>query len=281
MNGLRRSLPLAIVLAVALAAAAVLGAHVYNAWPFRTLPYGRPGPGTLANGVALARSELILAASLPAMAMGLRARRPLAWPLDLGLIAAACAVAGAAAVALTSEPSWSATWAFVGSHGLLAWSFYALGALVRTAAPAVARLPIAAGAWLSFVALYENLVRWRLFRATGYVELTSGQFPDWFYATQALSPVAAYRGLVILWRPDFRDALERAALGDAAIPSWLGPWTMAGVLLVLWVAGPLGVAWWLHRRRDRRPVVPTPTLHEGWRGDDADWEAAWLDRDEA
>ncbi len=284
---LRRAGPAALLLALATGAATVLGAHVYNAWPTAAFPYGEPGPAPLERGVAYVRPALVLTASLPALLLGLqtaqgldgrhRWRAPLARVgADLGLLAAAAGLAAAIGAWGTASAPAGAVVALAVSTALLAWSFHALGVLAGTLGAQRANAGLfAVGTWLAFHALYESFVRWRLFRATSYYELRAGDLPLWFVAAQALSPLSAYRGLMILWRPEFRDGLEREALRNATLPGWLGAGALA-VVLLLWTVIPLGVAALLWARR-MGPAAPDPEprLHAAWRGDDADWVEAW------
>ena len=273
----RRALPYALLLMLALGAVVSVGAHYSNAFPSESRPFGWPGPAAFQNAVAMVRGDLVLAASLPALVLGARAlagRDPLAQPArrilpillaHALLLVVACFAAAAIGGLVAFRTPTSAFLAFSVAHALLALSFYSLaflcGAILRRHA-----LPLAMGVWLAFNAAYEGLVRTAVFREAGYNALAAGQFPSWFYVAQALSPLSAYRGVLILWERGFMDALEKAALGKAALPGWLNPGTFIVLTLVLWIAIPLGVALgiWAWRGRAsarlglRRPVPDGP-----------------------
>ena len=90
-----------------------------------------------------------------------------------------------------------------------------------------------------------------LFRQVGYEKLTSGDFPSWFWISQAASPLTAYRGVLVLCRRGFMDYIERAALGNATLPFWMTPATFCALLLFVWIAIPisLGLTAWRWRTR--------------------------------
>lgn len=253
------AIPYALLLALGLGAAAVVGANLANAFPSAARPFGWPGPASLDGGVATVRPELVLATSLPALLWGTRAlsrldaRRHHLASL-LGTLAAGVVLACAAVLAATLLAGWgvSATpadafWGFWAAHTLLALAFYSIGAFVSVVAR---RHAAATGAacWVFFAVLLDDAVRWRLFRQQGYHELVAGHFPAWFYVAQALSPVSGYRAVLILWRRGFRDYTEHAALDHATLPPWMTAPNFALLVAGLWVALPLGaaiLAWWL------------------------------------
>ena len=249
----RRALPYALVLALALGAVVSVGAHYSNAFPSQSRPFGWPGPAHFHNAVAMVRGDLVLAASVPALVLGARALsdrdphiqrapRVLAAFLAHGILlvtASFCAAAIGGIVAFKTPTN--AFMAFSVAHALLALSFYSLAflcsALFRRHALAAAAL-----VWIAFNTVYESLVRTAVFRQVGGDALAAGQFPGWFYVAQALSPLSAYRGTLILWERGFMDYLEKAALGQAALPAWMNPGTFVALTLVLWVALPVGLA---------------------------------------
>ncbi len=290
-NHLRRAGPLCLLLAIGAAAAAILGAHVVNAWPTRSMPRGLPGPGSLEEAMSYVRTPVVLATTLPSMLLGFRTASNLnplhGWgpavrrvAADLFLLAVAGWTAALLAAWGSGEAPGDVIEAVAWSTVLLAWSFHALGLAARISAPVLGG-HVAVATWVGFHSLFENLVRWRLFRGSTYHELLAGNLPTWFLASQALSPLAAHRGMLILWREGFRSGLERETLRGAELPDWLGHELMA-FLLLLWTAIPLGVAalvWAMRCRAAREAAArPTPKLHEGWRPDDADWQDAWLQR---
>lgn len=258
---LRRAWPYALLLAVALGTVLAVGAHQSNATPSEKRPFGWPGPASFENAVAMERGDLVLAASLPALLLGARALElrwgalapRLRWVLatDAALLVAACFAAGGIGAFAAFRTPPEAYVAFCVAHALLALAFYSLAflcsALLRRHATAAAL-----GVWMAFNAAYEGIVRTSLYRTVGYQGLLAGQFPSWFYVAQALSPLSAYRGVLILWRDGFRDYVEKAALGQAVLPAWLNPATFVALMLALWVALPLGIAsavWHARRRR--------------------------------
>lgn len=268
---LRRAWPYALALALLLGAVVVVGANLSNAFPSQERPFGWPGPANLENGVAMVRTEIILACTLPALLLGataLRARDPRedspadllpALGVDVALLVVAAFAAALIAWIGAAKSPFPAVVAFGTAEALLALAFFSLGWLA--AALFGSHGVAAAGAiWLFFTAVYENWTRVILFRQVGYGPLASGQFPSWFWASQALSPLTAYRGVLILWRRGFMDYLEKAALGSAALPAWMTPATFASVMIAMWVVLPLGLAlgaWWLKGRRRPAPAGDT------------------------
>ena len=269
---LRRGAPYAILLAVALGAIVSAGAHYSNAFPSEKAPYGWPGPASFENAVAMVRSDIVLAASLPALLLGafaLREREPgrdgaltllkvygiHAALLALGVVVAAAI--GSFGAGRTVPDAW---WAFVVAHSVLALSFYSLAFL----ASAVVRghaLFVALSVWFVFLGVYDAVTRTVMFRQEGYHNLAAGGFPDWFWVAQGLSPLNSYTGILILWRPRFRDMIETAALQNAVLPSWLVPATFVALAAVLWMLLPLLLAqlsWWM-RGRAAAPVAPRAT----------------------
>ena len=259
---LLRAAPYALLLALALSTVLVIGVNLSNAFPSESRPFGWPGTSPFWNGVATVRSDLVVATTLPALLWGVaflhnrdpRAERTTSLGMALGvnvalLVLAVVLATGVGAVAASKVHARAFT-AFFAAHALLALSFWSLavlcGALLtRWAAPA------AAGVWLLFHAAYENATRWVVFRDAGYHALANGEFPSWFYAAQALSPLSAYRGVLILWERGFMDYLESATLGKAVLPAWVNPGTFMVLGLALWVALPLGIAafaWWWRGR---------------------------------
>lgn len=250
---LRRAAPYAAVLALALAGALALGVHLSNAQPSAARPFGWSGPSKFTNGAVMVRDDEVVAASLPALLLGVRAVGDLALPRDrsrhvaavFGLHVAALAVAVAVATGIGAWAADSFTWngvrVFAAAHALLAAAFYALGFLV-SATMARPALATAGAVWIFFTLAFERIVRLALYRNVGYDGLLAGQFPTWFYAAQVASPLAAYRGVLILGERGFMDFLERTALGGAALPAYVNPWTFAAALVVLWVLLPLGLA---------------------------------------
>lgn len=261
-----RATPYAAVLALALGLAVVVGANLSNAQPSESRPFGWPGPSTFEFGVAMVRADLVLATTLPALLLGARAlegRSPVrdgvgalaatfGWHA-LALVLGVLAAGGIGAWGSFKTP-WETFYAFSTAHALLALAFYSLGALAGAAVPRFAT-PVALAVWAGFVLLYDNTVQWRVLREIGYPGVTTGAFPAWFYAAQALSPLTAYRAVLILWRPGFRNYVEQYALEKAVLPEWMVPATFVGLLLALWVLLPLGLAlaaWKLRAWRSTR-----------------------------
>jgi hypothetical protein len=255
----RRALPYVLVLAVLLGAVVVAGAHYSNAWPSEKAEYGWPGPSSLERGVAMVRSDLVLAASIPALLLGARAlaRRDPAeegparllqvYGVHAALLAAAVYVASIIGLVGSSGAPGDAVLAFWTAHTVLALSFYSLAFLWNCYLREHA-LAAAAATWLVFLGLYEAVARTIMFRTTGYSALMNGGFPDWFWASQAFSPLSSYTGILILWRPKFRDYMETEALKNAVLPEWLVPATFVGLAVVLWMLLPLALGtlgWWL------------------------------------
>lgn len=266
-DDVRRGLPYAVVLAIALGVVLVVGAHLSNAFPSASRPFGWEGPAHFDNAVAMVRGDLVLASTLPALAMGalaLRHREPtIEGPARIlrtagvhgAMITLAAFVAGAIGAWGAFRAPLDSYLAFSTAHALLALAFYAL-ALLSAALLRAYAMAGALGAWLFFNAFYEGAVRLALFRQMGYHRLAAGEFPPWFFVAQALSPLSAYRGTLILWRRGFMDYLEKAALGNAILPPWLNPLTLGSLLFVLWVALPVGLAcgvWWW-RGKDARAL---------------------------
>ncbi|HEX2022099.1 MAG TPA: hypothetical protein VHH36_05255 [Candidatus Thermoplasmatota archaeon] len=263
---LTRALPYAIVLGVALGLVLVVGAHLSNAQPSEKRPFGWPGPASFENGVAMVRGDLLLAATIPALLLGARAldhrapgvdgpmalARAASWHLlALGLGAVLAAAIGAWGASRTPFDAWMA---FVVAHGLLAMSFYAIGfawaATLRRHAVAAA-----VATWAFFVLLFENAIQWRVMREAGYNRLLAGDFPTWFYVAQALSPLSAYRGILILWRDGFRTYREQVALQYAQLPGWMNPGVFSAFMIALWIALPIGLALGAWRWRQKRKAA--------------------------
>lgn len=256
---IRRAAPYALALAALLGAVVIVGAHQSNAFPSADRPFGWPGPSSLSGAVAMARADLVLAASVPALllgAMALRGRRaglPLAltWVTHAALVGAGVLVGALAGAAGVREAPGDALAAFVVAHGVLALSFYSIGFLWSSLLGRHALAP-AAATWLFFVGIYDRVLQTMLFRKVGYHELAAGSFPDWFWVSQAFSPLSSYRGILILWRPDFRDYVEKVALEGARLPGWIVPATFVALALALWMLIPLALAhlvgWWRAQR---------------------------------
>ncbi|MCA1818817.1 MAG: hypothetical protein LC620_01980 [Halobacteriales archaeon] len=266
LRALRAGLPVAVLLALAIGLAVAIGAQLSNAFPSAAQPFGWPGPANFENGVAMVRPELVLAASLPALLLGLNSiprdgRTPWTLPVlgaGVALVAGATLAATLLAASVATISPGDAYFAFWAAHTLLALSFFAIGLLARAATrrhAAVAGL----ATWTVFGVLMDDFVRWRLFRSEGYDNLASGLLPNWFYVLQALSPVAAYRAILILWRPGFRDFLEHRALDKATMPGWLTPTLLSMVMVLLWVALPMGIAALLLHLRGRRKGTAAPS----------------------
>lgn len=269
---LRRAAPYAILLALGLGAVVVAGAHYSNAWPSEKAEYGWPGPASLERGVAMVRSDLALATTIPALLLGARAlakRTPTLdgpavvlaiYGLHGALIGFAVLVATLVAIAGAGDAPFEACLAFWTAHTVLALAFYSIAFLwncyLREHAVAAA-----AATWIVFLGLYEAITRTIMFRTQGYTQITNAGFPDWFWAAQGLSPLASYQGILILWRPRFRDMIEEKALENAALPAWLVPGTFVALALVLWMLVPLGLGllgWWWRGRlvKPRATRVP-------------------------
>jgi hypothetical protein len=241
---LLEGVPFALLLGVSLWLSAMVGANLSNASPSGAHPWGFPGPSNFSNGVAMNRPSYVLAASVPGLLLGLMAGRATGRPpttnslvsraaAHLGLLAAGAwmgARLGAQAAASASPEAVSAFWL---AHALLAAIFYAIGLAGMVIA---GRLGPALGAavWIGYVALYEHWTRWRVLREIGYPGLQAGALPDWFFTAQALSPLTAYRALLITAHPGFRDYEERAILANAALPPWMRPEVLA-MAMALWV----------------------------------------------
>ncbi len=264
----RRSLPFAGVLAFALGVVLFSGANLWTAYPRAENPFGLPGTATFENAVAMVRMELVLAATIVSIVWGARTLASLepardsmaAWrrtvATDLFLLWTAIVVAAAIGKWTASETPDDAFLGFTVAHGLLASSFYAIGLAVAVLTRRWA-VPAALATGISFVVIYENLVRWQVFRQAGYFALRAGDFPAWYYIAQALSPVAGYRAVLILWRPGFRDGLEHAVLDDAELPDWMTAGNFVLFMAILWVGVPLacaGFGWWLRSRKPLRAL---------------------------
>lgn len=269
---LRRAWPIAVVLALGLGGVLVLGIHLSNAFPSESRPFGWAGPSTFENGVAMVRAELVLATTVPAIILGVRALRErdptdtrvrsivAIFVLDAMLIfLAAMAAATMGKVAAKSTTSLAFV-AFTVSHMILALSFYSIGFLASSFTRRHAAA-IGAAVWIIFVALWENVTRLILYRQEGYDNLLAGRFPMWYFVSQAFSPISLYRGTLILWDRKFMDYLEKAILAQAALPAWMQPATFIAASVALWVLLPLGLAclaWWWQGRT----VVATPARAE-------------------
>lgn len=260
----KRAAPYAIVLALLLGAIVVVGAHQSNASPSEKRPFGWDGPAGFENAVAMVRTDLVIAASLPALLLGARAlagREPRAWQggalmrtwaVHAGLLVAGVALAGLiGAIGASRVPEDSAL-AFIVAHSVLALSFYSLAFLWSSLLREHA-LAAAAATWLAFVGIYDRVLQTVLFRTEGYHNLVSGAFPNWFWVSQAFSPLSSYRGILILWREGFRDYVEKFALAEAVLPAWLVPATFIALAIALWMALPLALAhlsWWWRARSE-------------------------------
>lgn len=265
----RRALPLALVLALALGVSVWLGAHQSSAQPTEDKPFGWEGASSFMSAVQMVRKDLLLATTIPALVLGARAlelRDPTRDGLGriAGIFGMHAAILLVAAAAAGGIGAWGARrtppdayWAFTVAHGLLALAFYAIGFLF---AAAMRRHALAASlaVWAVFVLFYDDFVEVRTIREVGLHGITAGQLPEWFYIAQAISPLSTYRGILILWREDFRDYVEQAVLGGATLPAWMTPTTFAAALVLLWVAIPLGIAlgaWWLRGRLAARSAA--------------------------
>lgn len=261
---LLRAAPYGLLLAIALGVVLVIGVNVSNAFPSAKAPFGWDGTSPFWNGVASVRSDLVLATTLPALLLGvaaLHARDPRTERarglapmvgIHVALILAAVLVATTIGAVAASQVHARAFAAFFFAHALLALSFYSLALLCAALAGRWA-VPAAASVWILFHAAYENLTRIVLFREVGYHRLAAGDFPSWFFAAQAASPLSSYRGTLILWERGFMDYMELVTIGQATLPSWVQPGTFLGAGLFLWVALPLGIAAaaWAWRGRER------------------------------
>lgn len=258
----RRALPWALLLAFGLGAIVTVGAHYSNAFPSESAPYGWPGPASFENAVAMVRSDLVLAASVPALVLGagaLAARAPErdraaallgVWGVHAALLALAVVAAAGLGAWGAGRTPFGAWWAFVVAHAVLALSFYSLGwmwaCFLRERA-----LAVAFATWLVFLGMYEAVTRTIVFRTEGYHSLAAGAFPAWFWVAQAFSPLSSYTGILILWRPKFRDYMESAVLDGAALPGWLVPATFVALATLLWMVLPVALgqlAWWWRGR---------------------------------
>jgi uncharacterized membrane protein YozB (DUF420 family) len=250
-----------------LGAVVVVGANLANSYPSQDHPHGWPGAANFDGGVATVRPQLVLAATVPGLLLGLstgtrlspRRHGPLqagaVLGVDVFLVAAACWLGTSIASWGVSKTSEEAYWAFFTAHLLLALCFYSLALLSAVTVPTSPALP-AGVLWVLFAVVYEIWVRWKTLRAAGYEGLSAGAFPAWFFVAQAWSPLAVYRGLLILWHPGFRDYEERAVLGDLALPPWMNAPVFGALFAFAWVLLPLESAWvvWTLRQRRRGPL---------------------------
>lgn len=258
----RSALPYVLVLAFSLGAVVVAGAHFSNAWPSEKAPFGWPGPSSFENAIAMVRSDLVIAASVPALVLGARAlarREPSreglrailsVYGVHVTLILLAVAIAAGIGAWGAARAPFDAVFAFWTAHSVLALSFYSLAFLWNCYLREHA-LAFAVATWVVFLGLYENVTRTILFRTEGYNSLLSGAFPDWFWTAQGFSPLSSYTGILILWRPKFRDYMETAVLKDAPLPGWLVPGTFVALAVVLWMLVPLALGclgWWSRGR---------------------------------
>ena len=265
----RVALPFFLLYGLALGGTLALGAELSTARPSRDRPFGWPGPASFDNGVAMVRNDLALCAAIPPLLLGLTLVRRLQRDLrsglfvsavltDLAAVALGALLAGLVGVWGSARASPDAYWAFVTAHGLLGLSFFALGLLPTVVAPIVGLL---AGGFLglAYLTLYDNWVKWRIFRELGYNGIMSGAFPTWFYLAQVFSPLSTYRGMLITWRPQFRDWEEQAALREVVLPSWVNPVLFGSVHLFVWVAIPIEAAIivWVVRSRRRASITRT------------------------
>lgn len=246
------ALPFGLILGLALGFAVFVGANMSNAFPSEDRPFGWPGPSNFSNGVAMDRSMFVLAATASGLLLGLWAfRRDVSRDMTLGDFGAAAVshltlLFGGAYLGAgigdwaASETQPGTIHAFAVSHALLASAFYALGAVFAVSLGPVGA-PAGAGVWVFYVALFENITRWRVFRDVGYHGIQAGQLPGWFYLAQAASPIALYRGLLIIWHPPFRNWEEQAVLADANLPAWMTP-EILGAALAAWIVVPLEIA---------------------------------------
>lgn len=272
LQELRRAAPYTLLLALGLGAVVVAGAHYSNAWPSEKAEYGWPGPASLERGVAMVRSDIVLATTIPALLLGARAlaRRtpahdgPLAalqvYALHATLIGFAVLAATLIAALGAGDAPFDAGFAFWTAHAVLALAFYSIGFLWNCYLHEHA-VAAAAATWIAFLGLYEAITRTIMFRTEGYTQITNAGFPDWFWLAQGLSPLASYQGILILWRPRFRDMIEEAALANAALPTWLIPATFVALAIALWMLLPLGLGllgWWWRGRTPRPHARRTP-----------------------
>lgn len=255
LTHVRRAWPLGLVLGLALGTIVVVGANYSNSFPSRAQPFGWPGAANFENAVAMVRNDLVLATTVPALLLGASVWRS---GTRMGPTYARDALALTAGVGLgtliggvgTEAAPQTAYAAFFVAHTLLALSFYSIAALCSAVARQHA-IAVAFAIWIGLISVFEAAIRTIVFRQAGYDALASGQFPSWFYAAQGGSPIAAYRGVLILWDQKFMDGLEKAVLGQATLPSWLTAWSMGALLVVVWIALPLALASLIHVWRTR------------------------------
>lgn len=267
LDACRRGAPFALLLFAALVGTLALGAHQSNATPSASKPFGWEGPASFRNGVAMVRGDLVLATTFPSLAFGALALAGLE-PRRHGavhvlarvsahalLVVVAVLAATAVGVAVADEAAWTTLQAFATATTLLALAYYSLGLLAAVVVPRHALVAVM-GAWFALEVALERGVRIAMYRLVGYHEILAGHLPTWFLASQALAPTAAYRGILILWDRGLMDALERAALGKAALPGWVNPLTFAVLLAALWILLPLALAAAVWRRRGRERATP-------------------------
>lgn len=262
---LRRAAPYALLLALGLGAVVAAGAHLSNAFPSEKAPFGWPGPASFERGVAMVRSDLVLATTLPALILGaraLRGREPAlhgassllaTYGTHGALLALGVVIAATIGALGAGETPMDAWYAFVVAHAVLALSFYSLAFLCACFLREHA-LAGAGAIWVFFLGIYEAVTRTIVFRTEGFEKLNAGAFPDWFWAAQALSPLSSYTGILILWRERFRDYMETEVLKNAVLPAFLVPATFVAVAIVLWMLLPLGLGllgWWWRGRSVR------------------------------
>jgi hypothetical protein len=262
-------LPFALILASALGFTVWVGAELANAYPSDAAPMGWKGAASFDAGVATMRPQLVLAATIPGLLWGLSSVRRfkigLTGPLrsgallltDLVLLASASWLGAVIAREGAAKTSNEAFWAFTGTHGLLAASFYSLAvlsAVVLRTAPAL----IAGALWTGYAAVYDNFLRWKALREMGLAGLRAGALPGWFYLAQAASPIALYRALLIVWHKGFRDYEERAVLEGVTLPPWMTVDIIGSLIAFAWVLLPLEAAWivWSLRYNHDRKAIP-------------------------
>lgn len=232
-----------------------------------------PGLGSFPRMVGWSRSPLALTTSLvPALAGALamrddarlallaaqpgltRARVLLARLIARGLaLALGFAVATALAVAAVLVPGGAlplpALVAYLAAHALGILAFVALGALLAASAPQAPAA--AAGAFAILVGpLWDTITFAAAFQGPGLEGLRGGAVPTWLLGMQAANPLVAYAGVMITVEPQFRLALEVAAL-SGPVPWFVAWWVFAG-LLAAWILAGVGGAILQDARRARR-----------------------------
>lgn len=262
-------LPFVVLLSLALGFTVWVGAELSHSYPSDAAPHGWPGPANFDGGVATARPQLVLAAVIPGILLGLMSARRFRLGItgaarsgalilaDVTLIATAAWLGAVIAREGAAKTSNDAFWAFTGAHALLAASFYALAMLssvIFRKAPALMVGVMATG----YVSMYDSFLRWKALRELGIVGLRAGLLPAWFFAAQAASPISLYRALLIIWNRGFMDYEEQAVLGNATLPSWMTPEILGTLFLFLWVLLPLELAWivWTLRYNHDRKAIP-------------------------